>query len=350
MNTNQVAYGGKDIESIEYVRKYAPRIYSAQNRAVTSSDYESIIPQIYSEIESISVFGGEELSPPKFGKVYISIKPVNGQFIPNSIKDNIKKELRKYSVAGIIPEILDLKYLYIEYDSTIYYNSNLARSSSEIVDQVSTNIVAYSKSSELNSYGSRFKYSKFLKVLDDSNSAITSNITKISLRRDLRVTLNKYVSYEICYGNEFYRNCVDGFNIKSSGFEVSGIVGTLYLTDIPNSDGKTGRLILFKLDNSQNNYTVVRKNAGTVDYVKGEIKISPINIIKTSKKSSIDSIIELSISPKSNDVVGLQDLYLQLDVNNSKLNIVQDLIASGNDISGTNYIPTSSYSNDSLTR
>lgn len=350
ITTSNVSYGGKEIESTEYVRKYAPRIYSAQNRAVTSLDYEALIPQIYSEVESVSVFGGEELSPPRFGKVFITIKPTNGQFIPNSIKENIKLQLRSYNVAGIIPEILDLKYLYIEYNSKVYFNQNKTRSSSEVLNTVSDNIVSYSKSSELNSYGSRFKYSKFLKIIDDSHNAVTSNITSIQIRRDLRVVLNNFASYELCYGNEFYVNSKEGFNVKSSGFKVSGILDTLYLTDIPNSDGVTGRIVFIKVLNNSNSYKIIRKNAGVIDYVKGEIKIYPNKFTETLKLKGSDNIIEISAIPKSNDIIGLQDLYLQLDVSNSNLITVQDLISSGNDISGTNYITSSSYSDNTLFR
>lgn len=350
ITTSNISYGGKEIESTEYVRKYAPRIYSAQNRAVTSLDYEALIPQIYSEVESVSVFGGEELSPPRFGKVFITIKPTNGQFIPNSIKENIKLQLRSYNVAGIIPEILDLKYLYIEYNSKVYFNQNKTRSSSEVLNTVSDNIVSYSKSSELNSYGSRFKYSKFLKIIDDSHNAVTSNITSIQIRRDLRVVLNNFASYEICYGNEFYVNSKEGFNVKSSGFKVSGILDTLYLTDIPNSDGVTGRIVFIKVLNNSNSYKIIRKNAGVIDYVKGEIKIYPNKFTETLKLKGSDNIIEISAIPKSNDIIGLQDLYLQLDVSNSNLITVQDLISSGNDISGTNYITSSSYSDNTLFR
>jgi hypothetical protein len=350
ITTSNVSYGGKEIESTEYVRKYAPRIYSAQNRAVTSLDYEALIPQIYSEVESVSVFGGEELSPPRFGKVFITIKPTNGQFIPNSIKENIKLQLRSYNVAGIIPEILDLKYLYIEYNSKVYFNQNKTRSSSEVLNTVSDNIISYSKSSELNSYGSRFKYSKFLKIIDDSHNAVTSNITSIQIRRDLRVVLNNFASYELCYGNEFYVNSKEGFNVKSSGFKVSGILDTLYLTDIPNSDGVTGRIVFIKVLNNSNSYKIIRKNAGVIDYVKGEIKIYPNKFTETLKLKGSDNIIEISAIPKSNDIIGLQDLYLQLDVSNSNLITVQDLISSGNDISGTNYITSSSYSDNTLFR
>ena len=122
--------GGEVIESVDSVKKYAPRVYSSQNRAVSSNDYETLIPaKIYPETESISVFGGEELVPPQYGKVFISIKPRTGDFLPNLVKESIKTKLKKYAVAGIVPEILDLKYLYLEVDSKVYYNTNLAPSS-----------------------------------------------------------------------------------------------------------------------------------------------------------------------------------------------------------------------------
>jgi len=140
ITTDQPSGGGKEIESVESVKKYAPRIYASQNRAVTSSDYEAIIPSLYPEAESVSAFGGEELSPPQYGKVFISIKPYNGIFLSSDIKQNLQQSLRKYSVAGIISEIIDLKYLYIEASVKAYYNSNLAPSSSFVRDQVITNI------------------------------------------------------------------------------------------------------------------------------------------------------------------------------------------------------------------
>jgi len=109
ITTNLSSQNGREIESVESIKKYAPRKYSSQNRAVTATDYETIIPTIYPEAESISVFGGEDLNPPKYGRVFISIKPINGPFVSNQVKDNIKSSLRRYSVAGIVPEIIDLR-------------------------------------------------------------------------------------------------------------------------------------------------------------------------------------------------------------------------------------------------
>ncbi len=349
LTTEQYSYGGKEIESVESVKRYAPRIYASQNRAVTTSDYEALIPTIYPESESVSAFGGEQLSPPSFGRVFISIKPHNGVYISDAIKSNIKNELKKYSVAGISPEIVDLKYLYIEPQITTYYNTSLAPNSNSVKTIVSDNVIKYSDSSELNKFGARFKYSKFLKVVDESNASITSNITYINIRRDLKVELNKFANYELCYGNRFYVGSEDGYNIKSSGFKVSGISDTVYLGDLPNSDLLKGVVFLFKL-NSPTQPVIVKSSVGTIDYVKGEIMLNPLNIISTNVTSGDASYIEVSMAPYSNDVIGLQDLYLQLDSNRTTITMVPDEIASGNDVSGSNYVVTSSYSSSSLTR
>ena len=356
VTTNTTAFGGASIESVESVKKYAAQIYASQNRAVTAGDYETLIPSIYAETESVSAFGGEELSPPQFGKVYISIKPINGTYLSNTIKDNIKTNLKQYSVAGIIPEIIDLKYLYIEADINTYFNSNLAKSANAVTSVVSNNVGQYANSSELNKFGARFKYSKFLKMIDDSNRAITSNITSVVMRRDMRAALNSFAEYEICFGNRFYiKNHGHGtyggeigYNIKSSGFTVSGIPGVVYLKDTPNNSLADGVVDLIRLE-SPTEATVVRKNVGTIDYLKGEVKLKPINITSTLLNRGFP-LIEISAVPYSNDVIGLQDLYLQLDINGTTVESIPDRIASGNDISGSNYIVSPSFSNGSLVR
>jgi len=349
ITTNTSSQSGKEIESIDSIKKYAPQIYSAQNRAVTASDYEAIIAKIYPETESISVFGGEDLNPPKYGKVFISIKPFNGPYVPEPVKENIQNKLRKYSVAGIVPQFLDLKYLYMEVDSTVYYNTNSAPSSDYVKSIVSSNVNQYADSTELNKFGARFKYSKFLKIIDDSHVSITSNITKVSIRRDLRPILNKFADYEICYGNAFHIKNTNGYNIKSTGFVINGLTDTVYLSDLPDSTGKYGSIFFFKLDSTTES-SIVRKNVGTIDYEKGEIKLNPINIISSSKYIGGNATIQISAIPKSNDVIGLQDLYLQLDTTNSNITMLSDTIASGSNTSGSTYLVTSSYTNGELVR
>ena len=343
--------GGSAIEEVESVRKYAPKVYSTQNRAVTADDYETLIPaKIYPDTESISVFGGEELIPPQYGKVFISIKPRFGDFLPNLIKDNIKLKLKKYAVAGVVPEILDLKYLFLEVSSKVYYNTNLAPSAADVSTVVSNNAAKYANSTELNKYGARFKYSKFLKVVDDSHEAVTSNITVVKMRRDLRVVPNTIAEYQIGFGNQFHIANTDGYNIKSSGFRIFGIPETVYISDIPNSNGVTGSLFFFTVPNAgSQNPTIIRSNVGTVDYVNGIVTINATNILAGMEKDG-QQVIEIQATPLSNDVVGLQDLYLQLDTSNSTFEMVSDEIASGLDPSASNYIVSSSYAEGNLVR
>ena len=352
ISTGLISSGGEEIESIESVRKYAPRIYSSQNRAITSNDYESLVKNvIYPETESISVFGGEELVPPQYGKVFISIKPRTGDFLPNITKENIKSKLKNYAVAGIVPEILDLKYLNIEVDSKVYYNTNFSSNPNDVLTKLEHNVRKYADSTELNRYGARFKYSKFLKIIDDSHQAITSNITKISIRRDIRVSLNTFATYSIGFGNRFHINNQSGYNVKSSAFKISGITDTVYLSDIPGSNQTTGSIFLFTLPSpTSTSPTIVRRNVGTIDYVQGIINLNPINIISTDKVVNGQSVIQISTTPKSNDVIGLQDLYLQLDSNNSLFEMVIDEVSSGLDPSASNFIVSSSYTNGNLVR
>ena len=352
LTTGLIASGGENIESVESIKKYAPRIYASQNRALTANDYETLIPaKIYPETESISVFGGEELIPPQYGKVFISIKPRFGDFLPNLIKENIKLKLKKYAVAGIVPEILDLKYLYVEINSKVYYNTNLAPSSEFVSSIIQNNANRYAESTELNRYGARFKYSKFLKTIDDSHESVTSNITTIQMRRDLRVVLNTFAEYQIGFGNEFHIKSMDGFNIKTSAFRISDIQQDVYLADIPDTNRETGSLFLFTVP-SVNSPTpsIVRRNIGNINYKNAIITLNPINILSTKKIKDGQSILEISTTPKSNDVIGLQDLYLQLDISKSNFEMVVDEISSGLDPSASNYIVTSSYVNGNLVR
>jgi uncharacterized membrane protein YgcG len=351
ITTGLTARGGEAIEGVESIKKFAPRIYASQNRALTANDYESLIPtQIYPETESISVFGGEELVPPQYGKVFISIKPRFGDFIPNLIKENIKKKLKKYSVAGIVPELLDLKYLYVEVNSKIYYNTNLAPSATLVSSVVQNNVNKYAESSELNKYGARLKYSKLLKLIDDSHDSVTSNITTVSIRRDLRLTLNTFVEYQIGFGNQFHIKSMNGYNIKSSGFTVAGIQDVVYVSDIPDTNRRTGTLFFFTLPTAgSQSPNIVRRDVGFINYDSGVITINPVNMTGAKTRDG-QPILELSATPHSNDVIGLQDLYLQLDTSSSLFEPVVDDVTSGLDPSASTYIVSSSYANGNLVR
>ena len=347
VTTNQPSQNGSDIESIDSIKYYSPLSYSAQNRAVTARDYESIIKKIYPNTESVSIIGGEELEPPEYGTVSISIKPKNGNYISDFSKSRILSQLKKYSISGINQKIIDLKFLYVEIDSSIYYNNSFVSTPDSLKTNILSSLTEYSKSINLNKFGGRFKYSKILQVIDDTDTAITSNITKVIVRRDLQASVNQWAQYELCFGNQFHVNSA-GNNIKSTGFYVYGESSKVYITDVPSSDLKTGTLAIIKIENGQKNIVVA--SAGTVDYVKGEIILSTVNITSTDKPNNV---IEIQAFPESNDVIGLKDLYLSFAINKSKINMLRDVISSGDEVSGVEFVKdfyTSSYSNGEIIR
>ena len=348
VNTNQSSQNGGDIESIDSVKYFAPRIYSAQNRAVTGRDYESIVKTIYPDAESVSVVGGEELDPPKFGTVEISIKPKNGFLVSEFNKSRILSQIKQYSISGINQKIVDLKLLYVEIESFIYYNDSMVSTPENLKSKIINSITGYSKSTNMNKFGGRFRYSQVLKTIDNTDTSITSNITRVTVRRNLFTLLNQFAQYELCFGNQFHVS-EEGKNIKSTGFNISGESDIVYLTDIPNADKKTGILSIIK-NLPDGTIRVVAKSAGTVDYIKGEISLGTINIVSTVKPNNV---IEIQAFPESNDVVGLRSLYLNFDISKSKINMIKDVISSGDEISGTVFnrdFYTSSYSNGSLIR
>ena len=344
VTTNQSAVDGSDIEPLESVKYFAPRLYSSQYRAVTAKDYEAIIQRIYPDTESVSVVGGEELDPPEFGTVVLSIKPKNGTFLSDFTKSQILSDLKQYSVAGVNQRIEDLKLLYIELYSTVFYNASQVSDAKQLRTDVISSLNTYSDSVDLNAFGGRFKYSKAVKVIDDTNTAITSNITRVVIRRDLKALVNQFTQYEICYGNKFHV-VSEGYNIKSTGFTVQGSSDLLYFTDVPNANMETGTIAIVK--ESDTGPIVIVPAAGTIDYVKGEILINTVNITSTVKPNSI---IEIQAVPESNDVIGLKDLYLQLDISNSTINMARDTITSGEQISGVGFPVASSYTNGQLSR
>tara|TARA_B100001113_G_scaffold303532_1_gene263477 strand:- start:10707 stop:12626 length:1920 start_codon:yes stop_codon:yes gene_type:complete len=347
VSTVQPARGGGEIESVNSIKYIAPRVYSSQYRAVTAKDYEAIVQSIFPDAESVSVMGGEELDPPEFGTVVLSVKPRNATYLSDFSKVQILDGLKKYSMAGINQRIVDLKILYIELDVSAYYNANVFSDIDGLKAQVTSSLSAYGKSTNLNAFGGRFKYSDALKVVDGTNEAITSNITKLTMRRDLKPIFNTFAQYELCFGNSFHV-VASGKNIKSSGFKIDGNPNTLYFSDLPHEDLKTGDIAVIQIVNiGGENSPVVIPSAGTVDYIKGEIIINTINISETNLGSGM---IEIQAYPESNDIIGLKDLYLQLDMSNSKINIVKDTISSGQQISGIGYKVTSSYSNGTITR
>ena len=344
VETLESSRDGDEIESISSIKYYAPRIYSSQYRAVTSSDYESVLGYIYPNIESVTAYGGEEMNPPRFGKVFISVKPRNGDFLSDQTKRELVQKLKSYAVAGIVPEFIDLKYLYVELKTNPYYNPNLNDRPESLKTGISNALTQYSRSIDVNKFGGRFKYSKAISLIDSVDTSITSNITLVTIRRNLKAVLGQFAQYEVCFGNMFHTQ-ENSYNVVSTGFTIQGVVGTVYLADEVINREK-GRIFFFTYTEG-GTPIIIKKNAGTVDYMHGEVLIDTVNILSTS---IANDVVEIQAIPHSNDIVGLRDFYVKFDMTNTTINMVQDLIASGENTSGSRFPHTHSYYTPTFTR
>ena len=324
--------GGGNPEDITSIKYLAPRYYSAQKRAVTVRDYETLIREISPNLESLSVFGGEEADPPQYGKVFIVAKPFGAETLTTTAKQNLKKDIKEYSILTVIPEVIDPSYLYLDIDSFVYYDNNKSRKNQqEIENAVKNTIVGFGATNDLNRFNGKFKYSKLVGSIDDADKGITSNITRVRLRKNFPVIPNVFASYEVCYGNRISENT----DIISSGFKITGQNSTyvFYLEKVEN----TNTIAIFRYEGTTKKY--FSKNVGSINYEKGEININAINI-----NSVIGDIgyISVSVIPKSNDIMALRDLYLSIDPAGVNVSVILDALTSSSRTSGVGQIPVSS--------
>ena len=328
--------GGAEPESTESIKFSAPKFYSAFGRAVSTQDYEAIIPQIYPNVASIACYGGEEAEPPQFGKVFLAIKPRNADKLSLSEKNSVLKKLREFSVAAIQPTIIDPSVLYVDLNSFVYYNpNNTRRTPAEIKNLIIITLNALNASGEFNKFGGKFKYSKVQNIIDDAERSITSNITRVTMRKNVTVDLNTRVNYSICYGNRINQQTSTNPTILSSGFKIVGDnVNTYFLND----DG-AGSLRLYYVKGT-GEFEYIDGLWGSVDYDMGEIVINDLIIQSTSVTNNT---LQIKATPKSNDLVSLRETYITMGIDNTVITVVEDTISSGSNLSGTGVIPESSY-------
>ena len=336
ITVNRFPDGGAPQETTESIKFAAPKFYSAFGRAVSTQDYEAIIPQIYPNVSSIACYGGEEAEPPEFGKVFLAIKPKNADKLSLSEKNSVLKKLREYSVAAIQPTIIDPSILYVDLVSFVYYNpNNTRRTPAEIKNLVITILTALNSSGEFNKFGGKFKYSRIQNIIDDAERSITSNITRIMMRKNITIDLNQRVNYKICYGNRINQQTSTDPAIISSGFKIVGDdINTYYLND----DG-AGTLRLYYVKGT-GEFEYIDGLWGSIDYDMGEIVINDLIIQSTSVANNT---LQIKAVPKSNDLVSLRETYITLGIDNSVITVVEDTISSGSNLSGTGVIPESSY-------
>lgn len=343
VSTVQRSGGGSKIENLKSIKNYGPKYLATQNRAITTQDYETLVPKIYPRASSVVAFGGETLNPPQYGKVFLSVKPDNSTFLSLFDKEALKTEIKKYASVGVDVDVIDLKYLYVELDISAYYSPNLTQSVDTIRSKISQTLSDYSESEDLNKFGGRFKFSNISRIIDETDNSITSNSTIIKLRRNVSPVFNSQFSYECCFGNSIFNS--SEYNVRTTGFRVFEYTDIVYFSDKKDND-KTGTLFLFKLDES-NNPVILKSVIGTINYETGELFIDSLNVVSTTLS---DNTIQVEIDPKSYDAIGLRDLFLTISLNDVKINMIQDNISSGSDTSGVEFIATPVYKNQGYIR
>jgi hypothetical protein len=332
VNTVSIADGGAEAESIDSIKFNAPKNYSAQNRAVTADDYKVILPQVFANVESVNVWGGEDNSPPIYGKVFICIKPRSGETLTNATKDSIKNTILKgKNVVSIIPEIVDPQYLYVKLDTTVYYNPLSTNNNEETIKTLVRQVIADYNDSDLKKFDGMFRFSKLSRLIDASEDSILSNISTLTLVRSITPSIGTGTSYVIGIENPIYSAGVAENSVVSEGFIVDGTAETVYLED----DG-VGNLRLFFFSNASTK-KYVNTNQGTVDYANGIITVNDINITYANNNR-----LTFTIKPQSNDIVSVRSQLVMIAEEELTINAIADSVATGSSSGGTNYIFTPS--------
>ena len=309
INSTVAAAGGEEIESTAKIKYTAPKAYGTQERAVTADDYEAIVRKVYPATSDIIIFGGEDQEPPQYGKVFIVLKPTDASYLTSLTKNKIVADLKKYVVASVEPQIVDPSILYVEMNSKIYYNSLITdQTPTQIRDKVIGSIQSYIDTSDTEKFNGKFRYSKFVGVIDDADKSINSNLTSLTMRKDFYPSLNSTFYYEVCFQNSFDEDCDDPV-LSSTAFRV---------TEYPNFDvyveDRSGKIVLYRLDTVTGEKVVLDNDIGDIDYVRGELKMYNLTIIKGS---FFDNRISVRVKPLSNDIKAMREVYLDVDVANS---------------------------------
>jgi hypothetical protein len=300
------AFGGAEREDIEHIRFAAPKNYQTQDRAVTVNDYKTIITRDYPNAESVAVWGGENNEPPTYGKVFISIKPVEGATLTETTKKYIKDSiLKKYNIVSLIPEIVDPEYIYLLVDTTVKYDSNLSVYTEGELSDIVFDAIKNFAAVNIDQFDRTFKYSKLLATIDGSNPSITSNITNIHMRKLFTPRLNVKDSYSIKFHNKIYPGTLSSNKfIVSNDPMVNYFPGDEYYFD----DDQNGIVRMYKIANS--NKIIMKTNSGTINYSTGEVTITdfiPSSLFGEISVSLTVRPLNTDIIPQRNDVIVLND-------------------------------------------
>ena len=338
VSTVSSASGGAVAESINSIKFNAPLTFASQGRCVTADDYTTFVKRFFPNTQSVSIFGGENgsfddtvgvVSTPEYGKVFISVKSTTGNNLTDSEKRTLVNNLAPFTVASITPVIVDPETLFLILEVNAKFNSSLTtETSNSLSTAISTTLINFNNS-ELKQFNSVFRHSKVVGLIDDTDKSITGNITKITMAKFFTPTLITSVGYTINFNNAVFHpheghNGANGGVVASTGFKISGdTVNEVFFDD----DG-SGNIRSFIILAGLRNY--VDLSAGNINYITGEIKINPINIISISDiDGSASTQIRITITPDSQDIIPVRNQILEFDLVNTVVSVLIDTVSTG---------------------
>ena len=335
-------YGGTESETDESIRFNAPLQYAAQDRAVTTTDYESLVKSIYPNALSVSAWGGEDEETPRYGIVNIGIKAASGSTITETTKTDIVNKLKPYNVAAVAPQIVDPETTSVLLTSTVKYNSSATTKSADTLKSEITETITDYNTDTLQKFDSIYRHSKMTSLIDNTDTSILSNITTVKIRKDFTPTILTSTKYNVYFRNSLFNPhsghmATTGGILSSTGFKIDGNDNEMFFND----DGE-GNVRLYYLVSGVKTY--VSSTQGTIDYATGQITLNSLNVASISNiRGAASTKIELTVVPNSNDIVPVRAQIVEIDVANSTIAVTADTFIGGSADAGVGYTTTPSY-------
>ena len=334
------ASGGSEKEDIESIKFKATKFYTSQNRLVTLNDYKAKVSEYYPNADAVAVWGGEDNDPPQYGKVFISLKPQNSDYLSVAEKAEVQTKLNQLNMLTVRPEIVDAEIVKILLTTVFKYNANDTTLSKGELETIVRNAIVNFDNTNLNNFDSIFRHSNLVKDIDASNTAILSNITNVRLRKRKQVNLSKSEGLVINFGNGFFHphdghNKASGGILTTTGFKVDGDIVNTYFFD----DDGSGVVRRYSMQSGVRVFADLA--AGTIDYTSGKISIDAIKFTSTVNS---DTSIDFTVLPSSDDVVAIRGSLIDISVDDIKVSGEVDTISSGESSAGVGYNSTSTSS------
>jgi len=342
ISTVSSAQGGAEAQSKESIRYNAPLQYARQDRAVTTSDYETLVQEIYPNAQSVSAWGGEDDETPVYGVVKIAIKAASGATLTDTTKESIKTQLQKYNVASVRPEIVDPETTSIILTSNVKFDEKATTKTAETLKSEVTTAISNYNTNTLQKFDGVFRHSKLTGLIDDVDTSILSNVTSLKIRKTFTPTLSSSTRYDIYFRNGIFNphtghKSGTGGVITTSGFKVPNDTNIYYLDD----DG-SGNIRRYYFVGSVRTY--VNNTQGTVNYTTGQITINSLTVASVENiRGASSTVIEVTVEPASYDIVPVRDQILDIDTANSIITVEADTFVGGSADAGVGYTVTSNY-------